>query len=82
MRHKRHKKVIERASGYFSRKNNVFKDAHQQLLTSGRYAFRDRRARKRDFRRLWITRISAASRNCGVKYGDLIHAMSVKGIAV
>ena len=82
MRHKRHKKVLERASGYFNRKNNNFKNANEQLLTSGRYAFRDRRARKRDFRRLWITRISAASRACGVKYGDLICAMTKKGVAV
>ena len=82
MRHKRHKKVLDRASGYFNRKNNVFKNAHEQLLTAGRYAFRDRRARKRDFRRLWITRISAGSRSCGVKYGDLISAMTKKGIAV
>jgi large subunit ribosomal protein L20 len=82
MRHKRHKKVLDRCSGYFNRKNNVFKNAHEQLLTSGRYAFRDRRARKRDFRRLWITRISAASRMCGVKYGDLIHGLNTKGIQV
>ena len=82
MRHKRHKKLIERASGYFNRKNNVYKNAHEQVMTAGKYAFRDRRARKRDFRRLWITRISAASRLCGVKYGDLICAMTKKGIQV
>jgi large subunit ribosomal protein L20 len=82
MRHKRHKKLLERASGYFNRKNNNYKNAHEQVMTAGRYAFRDRRARKRDFRRLWITRISAASRACGVKYDDLICAMTRKGVAV
>jgi large subunit ribosomal protein L20 len=82
MRHKRHKKLIEKASGYFSRKNNVFKNAHEQVMTAGRYAFRDRRARKRDFRRLWITRISAASRLCGVRYGELINGLTKKGIQV
>ncbi len=79
MRHKRHKKVIEQASGYFSRKGNVFKNAHEQVMTAGRYAFRDRRARKRDFRRLWIARISAGCRECGVKYGELIHGLTEKG---
>ena len=79
MRHKRHKKVLEKASGYFSRKNNVFKNANEQVMTAGRYAFRDRRARKRDFRRLWIARISAACRECGVKYSELIHGLTEKG---
>lgn len=51
-------------------------------MKSGQYAFRDRRAKKREFRRLWIARISAACRNEGVKYGDFIHAMATKGIDV
>ncbi len=80
MRHKRHKKVISRATGYWGRKKNVFKRAHEQLMKSGQYAFRDRRAKKRDFRRLWIARISAACRLCDVKYSDFIHGMSEKGI--
>lgn len=79
MRHKRHKKVIEKASGYFSRKSNVFKNAHEQVMTAGRYAFRDRRARKRDFRRLWIVRITAACQENGVKYSQLIHGLTEKG---
>lgn len=80
MRHKRHKKVIERASGYWGRKKNVFKRANEQVMKSGQYAFRDRRARKRDFRRLWIVRVSAACKEAGVKYSDLIHALTEKGI--
>jgi large subunit ribosomal protein L20 len=82
MRHKRHKKIIARASGYFGRKKNVFKRAHEQVMKSGQYAFRDRRAKKRDFRRLWITRISAGCSQCGVKYSDLIHGMTDKGMEV
>lgn len=82
MRHKRHKKLLSRAKGYYGRKKNVFKNAHEQVMKSGQYAFRDRRAKKREFRRLWIARISAACRNEGVKYGDFIHAMTNKGIDV
>lgn len=82
MRHKRHKKLLSRAKGYYGRKKNVFKNAHEQVMKSGQYAFRDRRAKKREFRRLWIARISAACRNEGVKYGDFIHAMTSKGIDV
>ncbi len=82
MRHKRHKKLISKAKGYYGRKKNVFKNAQEQVMKSAQYAFRDRRARKRDFRRLWIARISAACREEGVRYGELIHAMSEKGIEV
>ncbi len=82
MRHKRHKKIIKKASGYFGRKKNVFKRAHEQVMKSGQYAFRDRRAKKRDFRRLWIVRLSAACDQCGVKYSRFIHALNSKGIEV
>jgi large subunit ribosomal protein L20 len=82
MRHKRHKKLISRASGYWGRKKNVFKRAHEQVMKSGQYAFRDRRAKKRDFRRLWIARISAGCSQCGVKYSDLIHGLTDKGIQI
>jgi large subunit ribosomal protein L20 len=82
MRHKRHKKIVERASGYWGRKGSGFKQANEQVMKSGQYAFRDRRARKRDFRRLWIARISAACGECGVKYSALIHAMADKGMQV
>ena len=82
MRHKRHKKVIGKAKGYFGRKKNVYKNANEQVMKSGMYAYRDRRVRKRMFRRLWVTRIGAACRLCDVKYSDLIHAMREKGVLV
>ena len=82
MRHKRHKKIIDRASGYWGRKKNVFKRAHEQVLKSGQYAFRDRRQKKRDFRQLWIARITAGCRECGVKYNELISGLNKKGIQV
>ncbi len=82
MRHKRHKKLLGKAKGYFQRKSKVFKNAHEQVLKSGQYAFRDRRAKKRDFRRQWIARISAACGQCDCKYSQLIHGLNSKGIQV
>jgi large subunit ribosomal protein L20 len=82
MRHKRHKKVISRAKGYWGRKKNVFKRAQEQVMKSGQYAFRDRRAKKRDFRRLWIVRLTAACEECGVKYSQFIHGLTTNGIQV
>ncbi len=82
MRHKRHKKVIEQASGYWGRKKNVFSRAHEQVMKSGQYAFRDRRAKKRDFRRLWIARISAACDESGIKYSELIYGLTTAGIQI
>jgi large subunit ribosomal protein L20 len=82
MRHKRHKKIIDKASGYWGRKKNVFSRAHEQVMKSGQYAFRDRRAKKRDFRRLWIARITAACTTSGIKYSHLIHGLNSQGIQV
>jgi large subunit ribosomal protein L20 len=82
MRHKRHKKIIERATGYWGRKKNVFRRANEQVMKSGQYAFRDRRAKKRDFRKLWIVRITAACRANGVRYSELIHGLNTNGIKV
>jgi large subunit ribosomal protein L20 len=79
MRHKRHKKIIAKASGYWGRKKNVFSRAHEQVMKSGQYAFRDRRARKRDFRRLWIARITAACREHEIKYSELIFLLTKQG---
>ena len=80
MRHKRHKKIIGKAKGYFGRKKNVFRRANEQVMKSGQYAFRDRRAKKRDFRRLWIVRITAACSHCDIKYSQLIHGLTTQGI--
>jgi large subunit ribosomal protein L20 len=82
MRHKRHRKTLEQASGYFLRKGSTYKHAHEQVMKAGQYAFRDRRAKKRMFRRLWIARISAACHECGVRYSELIHGMTEKGMQV
>ncbi len=82
MRHKRHKKVIAKAKGYWGRKKNVFKRAHEQVMKSGQYAFRDRRRKKRDFRRLWITRITAACSSNDIKYSQLICGITRSGIQV
>ncbi len=82
MRHKRHKKIIEKASGYWGRKKNVFSRAHEQVMKAGQYAFRDRRAKKRDFRRLWIARITAACTTNDIKYSQLIHGLNTQGIQV
>jgi large subunit ribosomal protein L20 len=82
MRHKRHKKVLEQAEGYYGRKHRTFKNAHEQVMKSGQYAFRDRRNRKRDFRRLWIARISAACGANGIKYSQFIHGLQESGVQV
>jgi len=80
MRHKRHKKIIDKASGYWGRKKNVFSRAHEQVMKSGQYAFRDRRRRKRDFRRLWIVRLTAACIGTGLKYSQFINGLTRAGI--
>jgi large subunit ribosomal protein L20 len=82
MRHKRHKKIIEQATGYWGRKKNVFHRANEQVLKSGQYAFRDRRAKKRDFRRLWIARITAACQQSDIKYSQFIDGLNKAGIQV
>ena len=80
MTHKRHHKILKLASGYWGGKSRLFKTAKEQVMKSGNYAFRDRRAKKREFRRLWITRISAACRANGMPYGRFIEALNKGGI--
>ena len=81
-RKRRKKKVLNRAKGYFGRKHSSYRLAHEQLMRSDAYAYRDRRARKRDFRRLWITRINAAARQEGMSYSELIHGLKAAGVDV
>jgi len=81
-RKRRKKKVLDRAKGYFGRKHSSYRLAHEQLMRSDAYAYRDRRARKRDFRRLWITRINAAARQEGMSYSELIHGLKAAGVDV
>ena len=80
MTHKRHAKIIKLARGYWGAKSRLFKTAKEQVMKSGNYAYRDRRARKRDFRRLWITRISAACRAGGMPYGRFMEALRKAGV--
>ncbi|WP_054749576.1 50S ribosomal protein L20 [Lacticaseibacillus thailandensis] len=77
---KRRKKVMKLVKGYRGSKHRLFKAAHTQLMVSYRYAFRDRRAKKREFRSLWIARINAAARQNGISYSKLMHGMKVAGI--
>ena len=81
-RKRRKKKVLDRAKGYYGRKHSSYRLANEQLIRSGAYAFRDRRARKRDFRRLWITRINAAARREGMSYSEFIHGLDQAGVEV
>ncbi len=77
---RRHKKLLKRAEGYYGAKSKLYRKAHEQVMKSLMYAFRDRRQRKRDFRRLWILRINAACRQHGLRYSEFIHALQEKGI--
>ena len=78
----RRKKVIKLAKGYYGSKNTLFKVANQQVMKSLMYAFRDRRQKKRDFRKLWITRINGAARMNGLSYSRLMHGLKNAGIEV
>ena len=77
---KKRRKVLDQASGYWGTKNSSYKRAKEQVQRSLRYAYRDRRVRKRDFRRLWIARINAAARENGLTYGQLIHGLKLEGV--
>ncbi len=81
-RHKRRKKTLAQAKGYYGRKHSSHRFANEQIMRSGHYAYRDRRNRKREFRRLWITRINAAARQNGMSYSELIHGLGAAGIEV
>jgi len=77
---KRRKKVLKLAKGYWGAKSKHFKMAKQAVLKSGNYAFAGRKMKKRDFRSLWITRISAQAKACGINYSTLMHGLKVAGI--
>ena len=79
-RHRRRKKTLAQAKGYYGRKHSSYRFANEQLLRSGQYAYRDRRNRKRDFRRLWVTRINAAARQEGMTYSTFMHGLKLAGI--
>lgn len=79
---RRRKKVLKLARGYFGSKHRLFRTAQQQVMKSLMYAYRDRRQRKRDFRKLWITRINAAARLNGLSYSKLMYGLKVAGVDV
>ena len=78
----RRKKVLKRAKGYFGSKHRLFKTAQEQDMHSERYAFRDRKQKKRDFRKLWITRINAGCRENGISYSRFIDGLNKAGVEV
>ena len=78
----RHKKVLKQAKGYFGSKHRLYKTAKEQLMHSGQYAYRDRKQNKRNFRKLWITRINAACRLNNISYSKFINGLNIAGIAI
>ncbi len=79
-RHRRHRKLIKQAKGYYGARSRTFKAAKDAVWKAGTYAYRDRRQRKRQFRRLWITRINAAARLNGMSYSAFIAGMNDNGL--
>lgn len=79
---KRRKKVLKLAKGYYGSKHTLFKTAKEQVMNSYNYAYRDRRQKKRDFRKLWIARINAAARMNGLSYSKLMHGLKLAEIDI
>jgi large subunit ribosomal protein L20 len=79
---KKHKKVLERTKGHYGARHKLIKTARESMFHALDYAYRDRRARKGDMRRLWITRINAAARLHGMPYRDFIHGLQLAGVEV
>jgi len=78
----RHKKVLKQAKGYYGARRKVYRVAKQAVIKAGQYAYRDRRQRKRQFRRLWIVRINAAARQFGLSYSRFMDGLNKAGIEV
>jgi large subunit ribosomal protein L20 len=79
---RRHKKILKKAKGYYNARRKVFRAAKQAVIKAGQYSYRGRREKKREFRALWITRINAAARLCGLTYSTMIDGMSKAGLAI
>lgn len=79
---KRHKKILKLAKGYRGAKSKLFRVANQQVMRSLTYAYRDRRVRKRDFRKLWIARINAAARSNGLSYNRFMNGLKQAGVDI
>jgi large subunit ribosomal protein L20 len=80
--HARHKKVMEQAKGYYGRRRSTYRAAVQAVTKAGQYAYRDRRQKKRNFRTLWIARINAGARECGMSYSRLIDGLKKASIEI
>jgi large subunit ribosomal protein L20 len=80
--HAKHKKVVKAAKGYFGRRKNTIRIAKQAVEKANQYAYRDRRAKKRNFRALWIQRINAGARELGLTYARFINGLSKAGVEV
>jgi large subunit ribosomal protein L20 len=78
--HAKHKKILDLAKGYYGRRKNTIRVARQAVEKAGQYAYRDRKAKKRNFRALWIQRINAATRAEGLNYGQFMHGLKLAGI--
>jgi len=78
--HAKHKKVLKAAKGYYGARSKVYRIAKQAVIKAGQYAYRDRRAKKRDFRALWIVRINAGARLCGLSYSRLMDGLNKAGV--
>ncbi|TSA50958.1 MAG: 50S ribosomal protein L20 [Nitrosomonadales bacterium] len=80
--HARHKKVLNAAKGYRGRRKNVYRIAKEAVMKAGQYAYRDRRQRKRQFRVLWIARINAGARECGLTYSRFMNGLKKSSVEV
>ena len=80
--HAPHKKILKLAKGYRGARSKQFKKANESVLKAGQYAYRDRKVKKREFRRLWIARINAAARMNGITYSKLICGLTKAGVAI
>jgi large subunit ribosomal protein L20 len=80
--HARHKKVLKQAKGYYGARSRVYRVAKQAVIKAGQYAYRDRKQRRRQFRALWITRINAAARECGLSYSRFMDGLKKASIEI
>jgi large subunit ribosomal protein L20 len=79
---RRHKKILKMTKGQWGTRSKLFRRANEAMMKSGWYAYRDRRVRRRDFRRLWIARINAAARNNGVSYSKMMHGLKMAHVTI
>lgn len=78
----RHKKTLKKAKGYYGARSKVYRTAKQAVIKAGQYAYRDRRVKKREFRALWIARINAAARECGLSYSRFVRGLKLADVEV